>query len=77
LKFPITVKIDNAGAIYLSNNHSLGQRTKQIDIRIHFVKELVEQEIIKTTFVGTDNNDADVHTKNTSEETFKRHVKKH
>jgi hypothetical protein len=76
LKLPITVKIDNVGAIFLSNNHSLGQRTKHIDIRRHFVKELLEQGIIKTAFVGTDNNNADLHTKNTSEETFKRHVHK-
>jgi hypothetical protein len=77
LKIPITVKIDNVGAIYLSNNHSLGQRTKHIDIRRHFVRELVQQGIIKTAFVGTDNNDADIHKKNTSEETFKHHVNKH
>jgi hypothetical protein len=76
LKLPIAVKIDNVGAIYLSNNHSLGQRTKHIDIRRHFVREVVEQGIIKTEFLGTDNNDADIHTKNTSEETFKRHVNK-
>jgi hypothetical protein len=77
LKSPITVKIDNVGAIYLSNNHSLGQRTKLIDIRRHFVRELVEQGIIKTAFVGTDNNDAEIRTNNTPEETFKRHVNKH
>jgi hypothetical protein len=77
LKLPITVNIDNVRAIYLSNNHSLGQRTKHSDIRRHFVRELVEQRIIKTVFVGTDNNDADIHTKNTPEETFKRHVNKH
>jgi hypothetical protein len=46
LKLPITVKIDSIGAIYLSNNHSLGQRTNHIDIRRHFVGELVEQGII-------------------------------
>jgi hypothetical protein len=77
LKLPITVKIYNVGAIYLSNNYSLGQRTKHIDIRSNFDRELVEQGIIKTAFVGTDNNDADIHTKNTPEETVKSHVNKH
>jgi hypothetical protein len=70
LKIPITVKIDNVGAIYLSNNHSLVQREKHIDIRRHFVRELVEQGIIKTPFLGADIYDADIHTKNTSEETL-------
>jgi hypothetical protein len=60
LKLPITVRIDNVGAIYSSNNHSLGQRTKHIDIRWHFVRELVEQGIIKTALVGTENKDADI-----------------
>jgi hypothetical protein len=55
LKVPITVKIDNVEANYLSNLHFLGQRTKHIDIRRHFVRELVQQGIIKTSFVGTDN----------------------
>jgi hypothetical protein len=32
LNLPILVKIDNVGAIHLSNNHSLSQQTKHIDI---------------------------------------------
>jgi hypothetical protein len=69
--------VDNVGAIYLSNNHSLGQRTKHIDMRIHFVREFAEDGIIKTKFVGTANKKADIHTKNKSEETLKKHVSKH
>jgi hypothetical protein len=34
---PILVKVDNVGAIYLRNNHSLSQHTKHIDILHHFV----------------------------------------
>jgi hypothetical protein len=77
MKLPIIVQIDNVGAIYLSNNYLLGQRTRHIDIRRHFVPEFVEDGIIKTLFVGTYNNYADIHTKNTSDEVFKRHVNKH
>jgi hypothetical protein len=32
MNLPILVKVDNVGAIYLSNNHSLSQLTKHIDI---------------------------------------------
>jgi hypothetical protein len=77
IKLPITVRVDNVGAIYLSNNFSLGQRTKHIDIRHHFVREFVEDGIIKTLFIPTNDNDADIFTKNTSEETFNRHTMKH
>jgi hypothetical protein len=77
MKLPIIVQIDKVGAIYLSNNYLLGQRTTHIDIRRHFVREFVEDGIIKTLFVGLDNNDADIYTKTTSEDVFKRHVNKH
>jgi hypothetical protein len=33
IKLPILIKVDNVGAIYLSNNFVLSQRTKHIDIR--------------------------------------------
>jgi hypothetical protein len=46
-------------------------------MRRHFEREFVEDGIIKTKFVGTANNEADIHTKTTSEETFKKHVSKH
>ena len=42
LVLPILVKVDSVGAIYLSNNYSLSQRTKHIDIRRHFVREFVQ-----------------------------------
>jgi hypothetical protein len=77
VKLPISINVDNFGAIFLSNNHSLGHRTKPIDMRRHFVREFVEYGIIKTNFVGTANNETDIHTKNTSEETFNKHVSKH
>ena len=39
---PITVHVDNVGAIWLSNNRNTGDRTKHIDIRTAFVKEYQE-----------------------------------
>ena len=36
---PITVHVDNVGAIWLSNNRTTSYRTKHIDIRTSFVKE--------------------------------------
>jgi hypothetical protein len=68
--------LDNVGAIYLSNNFSLSQRTKHIDIRRHFVRQFTEDGIIKTIFVPTDDNEADINTKNTPEDIFKKHVAK-
>ena len=76
IKLPILVKVDNVGAIYLSNNFSLGQRTKHIDIRRHFVREFMEDGILKTVFVRTNDNSADIYTKNTTEDIYEHHKKK-
>jgi hypothetical protein len=76
IPYPIPIKCDNIGAIYLSNNHTTSQRTKHIDTRRHFVREFVEDGILKIVFVGTKDNEADIFTKNTSEETFMEHVPK-
>jgi hypothetical protein len=57
----------------LGNNHCNSQRTKHIDTRQHFVREWVEDEILKIIFTPTLNNTADIFTKNPTEETFNTH----
>jgi hypothetical protein len=74
LILPIIIKCDNVGAIYLSNNHTVGQRTKHIDTRRHFVREYVEDGILKIMFVKSGDNDADIMTKNTTEELHHKHT---
>jgi hypothetical protein len=76
IAFPIIIKVDNVGAIYIANNHTTGQRTKHIDIRQHFVREYIEDGILKVVFVKFEGNDADIFTKNTTEELFNKHSKK-
>jgi len=76
LKLPSTLMVDNVGAIYLANNHTTGQRTKHIDIRAHFIRELIVEGKIKVVFVRSADNDADIMTKNTSEDLFVKHSKK-
>ena len=51
VELPITVHVDNVGAIWLSNNRNTGDRTKHIDIRTAFVKEYQEDRIIIIKFV--------------------------
>lgn len=76
VKLPMIIKVDNTGAIYLANNYTAGQRTKHIDIRVHYVREYIHDGIIKIEFVRSENNDADILTKNTTEELFKFHSEK-
>ena len=37
---PINVQVDNVGAIWLSNNSSVSERTKHVDLGAHLVREI-------------------------------------
>ena len=60
VELPITVHVDNFGAIWLSKNRTTSDRTKHIDIRTSFVKEYQEDGKIITKFVKSEENEADI-----------------
>jgi hypothetical protein len=70
VELPIEIKVDNVGAIYLANNYTTSQRTRHIDVRMHFVRQYIEDGVFKIVFVKSEENDADIFTKNTTEEIF-------
>ena len=76
VELPITVHVDNVGAIWLSNNRNTGDRTKHIDIRTSFVKEYQEDRKIIIKFVKSEDNEADIFTKNKTNIIFQRHQEK-
>jgi hypothetical protein len=72
----IIVNVDNIGAIYLAQNATTGNRTKHIDTRYHFVREYIEQGIMKVIFVRSAENDADIFTKNLPTDAYMKHQMK-
>ena len=76
VKLPIIVRTDNIGAIFMAENASSGVRTRHIDTRYHFIREHLEDGFIKIIFVRTNDNDADIFTKNVNKETYEKHVEK-
>ena len=75
VKLPITVRVDNIGAIFMSENITASNRTKHVDIRFHFVNEMVEQGFIEVIFIRTNENLADIFTKNVNTELGEAHHK--
>ena len=71
LELPITVHVDNVGAIWLSKNRNTGDRTKHINIRTSFVKEYQEDGKIIIKFEKSEDNEADIFIKNTSNIIFR------
>ena len=63
-------------AIWLSNNRTTHERTKHEHIRTAFVKEYLEEGKILIKFMKSEENDADINTKNTPNTTFKQHQAK-
>ena len=60
---PILLQGDNHAAIKLAQNPMTHSRSKLIDIRHHFVRDLVEREVIQLQYIPTDQNIADILTK--------------
>ena len=45
--YPSIIFEDNVGAMFLSRNRQVGQRTKHIDIRDHFIRELIDRKKVE------------------------------
>ncbi|GKD80071.1 hypothetical protein Tco_1342692 [Tanacetum coccineum] len=59
----VAVNCDNQGAIHLSRNHVFHERNKHINVRYHFIREVLEAKAVKVLKVGTEHNAADALTK--------------
>ncbi|GKF16248.1 hypothetical protein Tco_0061166, partial [Tanacetum coccineum] len=59
----VAVNCDNQGVIHLSRNQVFHERTKHINVRYHFIREVLEAKTVKVLNVGTEHNVADALTK--------------
>jgi hypothetical protein len=71
---PVIMHVDNVGAIFMAENMSATARTRHVDARYHFIREMIVDNMIKVIFVKTDNNKADIFTKNTSQVIYNKLV---
>ena len=60
----------------MSDKISVSQRTKHVDVRFRFIQQYVMEGFIKVIFVKTDENDADLFTKNLSGDKYSKHSDK-
>jgi hypothetical protein len=71
---PIVFYMDNRGAQDLIRTSLVPKRSKHIDIRYHYVRDIASRGIIKPTSIGTKEMAADGFTKPLPEEPFRRFV---
>ena len=67
----IDVYFDSQSAIHLAKNQVYHARTKHIDVRYHFIREIMEDGEIQLQKIGTKHNPADMLTKVVSGIKFK------
>ena len=72
---PSVIFEDNLGAIYLTKNSQISQRTKHIDVRHHFIRGLIDNKVLDIKFVKSRMNTSDIMTKNVKEDLFLKHQK--
>ncbi len=69
----VTIYEDNVGAMKLAENWESTRRTKHIDIRFHYIREMIKNEEIVLKHVKSANQPADTLTKSLPVVAFEKH----
>jgi hypothetical protein len=72
---PIIAKTNNDGAMFMAQNSSSGVRTRHVNTRYHFVRDNLEDKIIKIEFIESVENQSDFFTKIVTQKIYERQVK--
>ena len=59
---------DSQSVIHLSKNSTFHSRSKHIDVRYHWIRDVLEEKLLQLKKVHTDENDLDMMTKTLSKE---------
>jgi hypothetical protein len=65
---------NSLGALFLTKNQQVSQRTKHIDIRQLFLRNLVKDILLEVKIVRSKNNSQDITTKNTPLDLHGKHT---
>ena len=71
-KVPGVIFEDNEGAIFLAKNQQVGMRTKHIDVKYHFIRDLIKDKYLDLVYVRSKDNYADLMTKNVGKDTLEK-----
>ena len=67
---PTKIFCDNKSILALAKNPIFHCQSKHIDVRFHFLRELVNEKVVEIVFCKTEDQVADIFTKALKKETF-------
>ena len=73
---PSVIYEDNKCAIFLAKNRQVVIRTKYIDIRHHFMWDMVEENYVDIQYIWIEDKPEDIMRNKTLEADFARHIKR-
>jgi hypothetical protein len=75
VQLPMTLEVDNKGAVDLMNNYSVVGPTCLVETRQYFFRQLREENIIKAIWTPGELNSSDLYTNNMAGTDFEKHTK--
>jgi hypothetical protein len=76
VKLPMKLEIDNKGAKDFTHNHSVGGRTRHVEVKQYFLRELKEAGLVICEWCGGEDMSSDIFTKNCPGKLFDKHIQK-
>ena len=73
VKLPMLLEIDNKGVVDLIHSFSVSGRTKHIQYRYLWLRDMQEQGLINVQWIKGEKNETDIQTKNVAGPDFKKH----
>ena len=73
VELPMIIEVDNKGAVDFCNNWSVAGRTRHIEVKQYFLRELKEAGILKVKWKSGDDMTSDIFTKNLGGPLFEKH----
>jgi hypothetical protein len=76
VELQMSLHIENKGVVDLTKNWSIGGRMRHIEVRYYFIRELREAAIIQVHWIESQQNSADLFTKNLPGPLYRQHASK-
>ena len=75
VELPMRLIVDNKGAVELANNWSISGRTRHMEVRQYFLRDLKDEGLIIAEWISGDEMSSDLFTKNLPGPVFNKHTK--